>query len=375
MITYPNKDSSLSFAEYIAKTREQIIERRPDLQTPNPNAETIINANSPFELIPAQPIRHGKKYKYGVLMVHGLLDSPFSVRDVGKHLQNQGMLCRSVLLPGHGTMPSDLLEISYEDWINVVSYGIASLQKEVEHIYILGYSTGATLAAYHATKNSAIAGIIVLSPAIKVKAPIRYLLNWHYLMKRFKNHRDWLYHCEEVDYAKYLSIPYNAIAQVNQLTDELYQLGKSHRLTCPIFMAVSANDETISSHAAINYFKNHHNHRSQLIIYREHPITEADMRIINRSSIYPPFKIKQFSHVSLPFPAMNPHYGQEGDYVYAAHAANSEDSVFGAYNNVDVRMYDLLYSLGITKVRRRELTYNPDFDFMINKISDFVLVK
>lgn len=372
MITYPNLDSSLSFAEYITLSQQQIQERRPDLQMANPLAKTIITANSPFELIPNSQRASNGKFKYGALLLHGLLDSPFSMRDMGQHLQANGILCHGMLLPGHGITPKDLVSIKYQNWIDAAAYGIKNLQKEAEQIYLIGYSTGATLSVYHALKNPAIAGIILLAPAIRIKAPITYLLDWHYLMKRLRNHREWLFHCEEVDYAKYLSIPYNAIIQVSSLTDELFELGRKNKLRCPIFMAVSHEDETISSHSAIDFFSSIKNKKSRLLVYTSYDHRYPDHRIITRPVDYPDLHIKHFSHVCFPFTANNHHYGQDGDYMFAARKADSEDSVFGAYNNLEVRIFNLLYSFGLLKKRRRELTYNPDFKFMADQISEFI---
>src|SRR5262249_43499519 len=138
-LAYPVHDSRLPFSEYINNCRTLIQDRRPDLQVPSSNAGLILEANTPFELYPTGS--DSKKLKYGALLVHGLFDCPFSLRDIGLQLQKQGVLCRSILLPGHGTKPSDLLHISYEDWIESVRFGVESLKSEVDQIFLIGYST------------------------------------------------------------------------------------------------------------------------------------------------------------------------------------------------------------------------------------------
>src|SRR5438552_16089884 len=103
-------------------------------------------------------------------MVHGLFDCPFVMRDVGEHLQKQNLLVRSHLLPGHGTVPGALLNVSYQDWINAANYAITNLSKDVEKIFLVGFSTGASLMLYHALQqsNKNIAGLILLAPAIQL---------------------------------------------------------------------------------------------------------------------------------------------------------------------------------------------------------------
>ncbi|VVC76241.1 Thermostable monoacylglycerol lipase [Aquicella siphonis] len=255
-IIYPISDERLPFPEYIARSRAIIADRRPDLKSGGARSALILDANSPYEFYPAQPLSGShKRLKYGVLLIHGLLDCPFSLRDIGTHLQTKGMLCRSILLPGHGTTPDDLLTISYHDWVKAVRYGVESLRQEVDQIFLAGYSTGASLSVYQALQDNQISGVILLAPAIRIKAPVSIVVAWHYLKKWLGYEPNpWLFKEEENDYAKYLSIAFNPVTQVASLTHVLKELGGRQPPVCPIFMAVSREDETISSHKAINFF-------------------------------------------------------------------------------------------------------------------------
>ncbi len=67
-----------------------------------------------FEIRPA-----GKTDK-GILLIHGLGDSPWTYRDLATKLAEQGMLVRTVLLPGHGTKPADMIGVTSEDWNKAV---------------------------------------------------------------------------------------------------------------------------------------------------------------------------------------------------------------------------------------------------------------
>ena len=154
-IDYPIDNLDLHFTDYIHLTKKTIAEHRVDLHQ---YRELIIEANSPFELRPTNPIvstQTPTKMKYGALLIHGLLDSPFIMKDAGLHLQSQGLLVRSILLPGHGTVPGSLLNVKYEDWLQAVRYGIASLAKDVEHIFLVGFSTGASLSIYISARSVA----------------------------------------------------------------------------------------------------------------------------------------------------------------------------------------------------------------------------
>lgn len=363
-------DHNIPFADYITRTQHLIKRRRRDLEA---NEALILDANSPFELVPAQSRQaHGNKFKYGALLIHGLLDSPFSLKDIGLDLQKQGVFSRAVLLPGHGTNPDDLLQVTFEEWLKIVNYGISSLKPLVENVFLIGYSTGAALAIHQLLKHHMnIAGMIMLSPAIKIKAPVEMVVAWHKTVNWIsRDHTPWFYKDEEVDYAKYRSVTFNAVKQVAELTKINRNLSQKVSLNIPLLMILSREDDTISSHGAIQYFAKLQNPNSRLLLYTKDPIEYSDPRIITRPTDYPKLRIKQFSHVSIPFSPSNHHYGQQGDYIYASRVDNA---IYGAYNRIESHAGDILYDLGLLKLQRHELTYNPDFEFMMENISKFIL--
>jgi esterase/lipase len=373
-VDYPISDSKLPFSDYIAKTKSIVTERRTDLEhVSTATAERIIDANSPYELYPTNPIQSGNKLKYGILLIHGLLDSPFSLREIGNHLQDAGMLVRSILLPGHGTNPADLLNVSYHDWLQAVRYGVNSLRDEVESIYLVGYSTGAALSVYQALQDNHIAGILLLSPAISIKAPVDAMVWWHQALAYFqRGNQEWLHQEAEIDYVKYLSLPFNPVSQVSKLTAVIKEMREHHTLKTPMFMVVSREDETISSDRAIQFFCRSKNAENRMLFYTSVIRNYTDSRIITRSSIYPELNIHYFSHVCIPFSPANSHYGQHGDYSRAARI-DSTERIYGAYNYVELKLCRFLHKIGLMQKTRHELTYNPDFDFMAKKMAGFIL--
>ena len=65
--------------------------------------------NRSFRLTPAAPVG-------GALLVHGLTDSPYSVRAVAEVLYRSGFEVTVLRLPGHGTLPSMMTEMHARDW-------------------------------------------------------------------------------------------------------------------------------------------------------------------------------------------------------------------------------------------------------------------
>ncbi len=112
----------------------------------------------------------------GVLLLHGMSDSPYSLRVLGQHLNEMGASVVGLRLPGHGTAPSGLVEVHWQDMAAAVNLALNHLRKELgdSPIYIVGYSNGAALAVYHALKSQSddslveVDGLILISPAIGV---------------------------------------------------------------------------------------------------------------------------------------------------------------------------------------------------------------
>jgi len=364
-------EPGLPFQAYIKNCQELIKARRRDLsnELENPPSEVILEANMPFELFPSFQQKENKKYKYGALLIHGMLDCPFSLKDVGLQLQKHGGLSRSILLPGHGTTPADLLNIHYHDWIETLNYGIQTMQNDVDKLFLIGYSTGATLSIYHAMKNKGIAGIILLAPAIRLTRPVDMLVNMHLLIKWYSKKKQWLFKDIESDYAKYKSIPLNPVLQLNKLMKIIHSANNT--LDCPVFISMSQDDETVSCNAALKFFSQTYHENSKFLLYTTSKKNHNDTRIITRPGHYSRLHINHLSHSCIPFSSSNIHYGQHGDYILASRS-DKKNFQLGAYNRLEADIYRFLSHFGIVKMHRGELTYNPDFTYLSKQILDFV---
>ena len=69
--------------------------------------------NRSFELVPAE-------IRGAALLVHGLSDSPYSMRALADTLYAQGYYVLALRLPGHGTVPAGLADVSWRDWYAAV---------------------------------------------------------------------------------------------------------------------------------------------------------------------------------------------------------------------------------------------------------------
>ena len=52
-----------------------------------------------------------------VVLLHGLTDSPYSLRHVARRYRDRGFVAIGIRMPGHGTVPAGLTDVRWEDWM------------------------------------------------------------------------------------------------------------------------------------------------------------------------------------------------------------------------------------------------------------------
>ncbi len=202
------------------------------------------------------------------LLLHGLSDSPYSLRSMAALLYEQQMSVLTIRLPGHGTAPSGLLLSNHRDWMAVVRLGMRHLAGELEAgqpLFIVGYSTGAALAVEYAAARllgedlPPARGLILLSPAIGV-SPLAAFAVWQSRLAALPGLHTlaWTEILPEYDPYKYNSFTVNAGDQVYRLTrlvaSQLDALRSPQGATGmpPILAFQSVADATVSAPAVLN---------------------------------------------------------------------------------------------------------------------------
>jgi alpha-beta hydrolase superfamily lysophospholipase len=127
------------------------------------------NWNRSFELATEAPVG-------GVLLLHGMSDSPYSLRALAETLAEQGYWVIGLRLPGHGTAPSGLTHITMQEMAGAVRLAMKHLASKLgeKPVHIVGYSTGAGLALDFALDeiegkvSPKPASLVLISPAIRI---------------------------------------------------------------------------------------------------------------------------------------------------------------------------------------------------------------
>jgi esterase/lipase len=361
---WTNDPNGQAFEQYILDTRHKLKTAYQARQLSD--IAQRLEANTPFQWYPAnwqdQPV------KRGVLLLHGILDSPYSLRAIGQIFLEKSYLVRSILLPGHGTHPEDLLQVSHQDWINSAYQAIEALQQTVDEVILVGFSSGASLALSHAHLTPNLKGMILISPAFrlaeKLAAFTKFIVPlgkvWHELR-------------EEIDYAKYRSISYHLAAEAYKLSRVNKKMTRRYPLQCPILMVLSDTDETVKTHAALDFFNQQAFSQDECIIYSRRPdryLAPPRPLTLRRSNL-PLYNILDYSHVCLPIAPDDPHYGLHGDYIPPLHLENTSNKrkskspakkiMLGALTKENLKRYCM-----------RRLLFNPDFAFLKQRIESFI---
>ncbi len=177
------------------------------------------NWNRSFEMPVDDP-------EMAVLLIHGMSDSPYSLHTQAEYLHKKGVYVLGIRLPGHGTIPSGLLDARWQDMSAVVTMAMQHLKQKAagKPIQIIGYSTGAPLAlhyTFNALRDDTLPlpeKLLFYSPAIGVSSAAKFaaLQKWAGLAL----HSDklaWNSVLPEYDPFKYGSFSINAADQVYQL--------------------------------------------------------------------------------------------------------------------------------------------------------------
>lgn len=114
----------------------------------------------------------------GILLLHGMSDSPYSLRHFGKSLHARGAYVLGLRIPGHGTAPSGLVTARWEDMAAAVRLAVKHTKSVVgdKPVYLVGYSNGGALSVQYAQKSlldpslPEVEGLILVSPAIGVSS-------------------------------------------------------------------------------------------------------------------------------------------------------------------------------------------------------------
>lgn len=312
-----------------------------------------------------------------VVLIHGLTDSPYSLRDIAELYRDHGFVAIGLRVPGHGTVPAALTEAQWPTWMAATRLAMREARRRVgaqAPIHMVGYSNGGALSLKYTLDTrdqnelTRPTQLVLLSPMIGVTRFARFagLAGLPAILPSFAK-AAWLDLLPEYNPFKYNSFPVNAARQTYLLTDairnQLQSLDREQRLADmpPILTFQSVIDDTVSAPAVMRtlfarlpangseivLFDVNRNHRFDSLLrasslqalqhllppgpqrFRSTVIANAaandshmvarttepghDQATVTPLSIEYPDDIFSLSHIALPFPPNDPLYGTQPD--------------------------------------------------------------
>jgi alpha-beta hydrolase superfamily lysophospholipase len=203
-----------------------------------------------------------------VVLLHGLTDSPYSLRHIAEIYRLHGFVAVGVRLPGHGVVPAALTDVEWEDWMAATRLATREARRRggpAKPLHIVGYSNGGALALKYALdaldddRLTRPDRLILISPMIGVTRFARFagLAALPAYFPAFAK-AAWLDILPEFNPFKYNSFPVNAAVQSHRLTqvlqDEITNTARRGDLTKlpPLLTFQSVVDFTVSTPAVVS---------------------------------------------------------------------------------------------------------------------------
>ncbi len=363
--------------------------------------------------------------KGAVVLLHGLTDSPYSLRHVAEFYRDLGYVAIGLRTPGHGTVPAGLTADEWEDWLAATRLAIREARRRVgpsAPLHLVGYSAGGALAVKYALdaiedpRLTRPDRLVLISPMIGINAFARFagLAGLPALLPAFAK-AAWLSVVPEFNPFKYNSFPVNAGRQAYRLTaavqEQLRRLSRNGRLKDlpPILTFQSSMDFTVSARAVVtSLYAFLPANGSELVLFdlnrntkfgpllrtifaaatdrilpppprnwrltlitntpsdpeMEERVTEAGQTTeqVRSLGISYPRDVYSLSHVALPFPATDGLYGPRPD---PKDDFGINLGAMAAHGEVGV----LIISLDSLN----RISWNPFFDYMLGRIKEGIV--
>lgn len=313
----------------------------------------------------------------GIVLFHGLSDTPAAMRDLATEFARRCFVSYSMLLPGHGARPAELLEVTRNDWLAAAQFAIESMKTQVDHTYVGGFSLGGLIALRSAMIDPEIKAVFAFSPAFALHRSL-YLDQTVWL----RHLVDWIDTDPPDDPWRFESMPFNALAETQILRKSVRKKLVQQPLETPVFIAQSSDDAIVNAAKNLDLFEHYMTYEGNRLISYEKTTgwRTADGRVIRYPSVLPDQKIVAYAHQAVHVSADNTHYGARGQYRNCQiNEVNTSDEDVHLCRTIDRPYWGEVFGNALDRVDTREitplarLTFNPQFSALLKEIDRFLV--
>lgn len=227
-----------------------------------------------FTLVGAAPLQDTERPV--VILLHGLSDSPYYLKDVAKLLFQDGYDVVVPLVAGHGNQYAEFEKISQKQWL-VQSRDIIHqvTQRRSGPIILGGFSNGGLLAYELLAENEIKAKVeflLLFSPALQLPFMSKIIGKFGGMVTAIQN----IFNSKGLDLlvarffriklvknnctgctgqVRYENIPINGLYQVQKGSDQATQLFKKQTIDTPTFLVLSSDDTVINTKKIVEVFQ------------------------------------------------------------------------------------------------------------------------
>lgn len=210
-----------------------------------------------------------------IFLIHGFGGSPFDLRPLTDSLIKKDISFESILLPGHGGIPTNLEGITAEDWINFCLSEYKKLLLTNNEIIIVGFSMGGALASILASEKEPLK-LILISPYFGISScwnivgnPTTLAEGFHQIIPYVKKYKIGQINYPEglKNYIAYPYLPINSIHEVSIIGNIAFAL--ADKIKCPTLIAHSTGDKVADYSKSNLFFENLSTTKKNFIKYEK----------------------------------------------------------------------------------------------------------
>ncbi len=203
---------------------------------------------------------HGRKTKDVIILTHGLSDSPFYMKAVGRKFYEAGLNVIFPLLPAHGLKePDQAMEDNKlnEKWQDEMDKAVALAQGFGKRISVGGFSTGGALSYNYILRHpkNIQGGLFLFSGAIAVRL-IKDASRFISLQKITKMRDGRIFGIGRDPY-KYPTFPKFGALELGDIIRQNVKLSKGKKITQPVFAAHSVHDDSANVQGILDLLTNY----------------------------------------------------------------------------------------------------------------------